>query len=220
MSDDTSSRHKAAGHQPDVPKTPHFAPKAKAVIPSVHERGPSQVRHIRSKTGTSIQTSWKPSPWTCAQRRANGRPRIARRSSLKSTAKVESNEAIVFRTGEMLDDVSSCDQFACRRFPNHEPSLMLDELLAMLSLSARRSARGWTVWTRQRKPKLYPASFQCAQRLSNQGRELASGFSAWRLFRRPILTASIRKSRNCSPIFRNASGLGRREHVANSTYCK
>lgn len=108
---------------PMFPKTPHFAPKAKAVIHLFLNGGPSQVDTFDPKPALD---KWhgKPVPNNLRTERETG---AAYRSPFKFKKYGESGievSELFSHVGEMIDDVCVIRSMHAD-VPNHEPSLML-----------------------------------------------------------------------------------------------
>ncbi|WP_182867714.1 DUF1501 domain-containing protein [Stieleria mannarensis] len=124
MADDSSRSLLAAGAtNPMSPKTPHFAPKANAVIHLFLNGGPSQVDTFDPKPALD-QYHGKSIPLDLRTERETG---AAYRSPFKfkkyGQSGIEVSE-LFSHVGEMIDDVCVIRSMHAD-VPNHEPSLML-----------------------------------------------------------------------------------------------
>ncbi|MDV6033389.1 MAG: DUF1501 domain-containing protein [Phycisphaera sp. RhM] len=124
MADDTSSLlHAANATNPMAPKTPHFAPKAKAVIHLFLNGGPSQVDTFDPKPALE-EYHGKSIPLNLRTERETG---AAYRSPFKFKKYGESGievSELFSHVGEMIDEVCVVRSMHAD-VPNHEPSLML-----------------------------------------------------------------------------------------------
>ncbi len=124
MADDTSSLlHAATATNPMAPKTPHFAPKAKAVIHLFLNGGPSQVDTFDPKPALD-EYHGKSIPLNLRTERETG---AAYRSPFKFKKYGESGievSELFSHVGEMIDEVCVVRSMHAD-VPNHEPSLML-----------------------------------------------------------------------------------------------
>jgi len=121
---DDAMRATAAPHpNPMHPKTPHFAPRAKAVIHLFMNGGPSQVDTFDPKPALD-KYHGQPLPMSLRTERETG---AAYRSPFKfkkyGQSGIEVSE-LFSHVGEMIDDVCVIRSMHAN-VPNHEPSLML-----------------------------------------------------------------------------------------------
>lgn len=119
------SRHAFASPSPNPmsPKTPHFAPRAKAVIHLFMNGGPSQVDTFDPKPALD-KYHGQPLPMSLRTERETG---AAYRSPFKFKKYGESGievSELFADVGEMIDDVCVIRSMHAN-VPNHEPSLML-----------------------------------------------------------------------------------------------
>jgi len=123
FADDAKQATAAPHPNPMHPKTPHFAPRAKAVIHLFMNGGPSQVDTFDPKPALD-KYHGQPLPMSLRTERETG---AAYRSPFKfkkyGQSGIEVSE-LFSHVGEMIDDVCVIRSMHAN-VPNHEPSLML-----------------------------------------------------------------------------------------------